>query len=92
MCSGLLVLLTGVPQGSILGSTLFNIFIKDLFYVMKQSELDNFADDNNISSAEVSVEKLLKPLEKDSQTNADKFQAIIVKQNSDMSNPIYFQY
>ena len=91
MRSVLLVLPTGVPQG-ILGSTLFNIFIKDLFYVMKQSELDNFADDNNISSAEISVEKLLKPLEKDSQTNADKFQAIIVKQNSDMSNPIYFQY
>ena len=91
MCSGLLVLLTGVPQG-ILGSTLFNIFIKDLFYVMKQPELDNFADDNNISSAEVSVEKLLKTLERDSQTNADKFQAVIVKRNSDMSNSIYFQY
>ena len=60
--------------------------------MIKQPELDNFADDNNISSAEVSVEKLLKTLERDSQTNADKFQAVIVKRNSDMSNSIYFQY
>ena len=60
--------------------------------MIKQPELDNFADDNNISSAEVSVEKLLKTLERDSQTNAVKFQAVIVKRNSDMSNSIYFQY
>ena len=60
--------------------------------MIKQPELDNFADDNNISSAEVSVEKLLKTLQRDSQTNADKFQAVIVKRNSDMSNSIYFQY
>ena len=60
--------------------------------MIKQPELDNFADDNNISSAEVSFEKLLKTLERDSQTNADKFQAVIVKRNSDMSNSIYFQY
>ena len=92
------VLLSGVPQGSILGAILFNIFINNLFYRVKESELHNFADDNTISSAESSVEKLLKTLERERQiatdwfkennmiVNADKFQATIVKPNSDMCN------
>ena len=59
------VLLLDVPQGSILGLILFNIFINNLFYRVKESELHNFADDDAISSPDFSVENLLKTLERE---------------------------
>ena len=41
-------ILTGVPQGSILGPLFFNIFLNDIFYVQRKGELCNYADDNTL--------------------------------------------
>ena len=38
---------TGVPQGSILGPVPFNIFMNDLVYVIKLSNLSTYADDTD---------------------------------------------
>ena len=58
------ILLSGIPQGSILGPILFNIFINDLFLFLEDVDLANFADDNTIYTANKNIEVLIKIIRK----------------------------
>ena len=57
--------ITGVPQGSILGPLLFNIFLNDVFVFISKFQLCNYADDNILYKPGKNMRKIKNDLEMD---------------------------
>ena len=85
--SSWLDVISGVPQGSVLGPLIFNIFINDFFFFLNECDVCNFADDNSIYASGTSQEEICSKLEKEMKIAMTWFQ-----DNSMGANPKKIQF
>ena len=76
-------LLLGVPQGSVLGPLLFNLFINDFFYLIKETDICNYADDNTLHTCDIKLDILMEKLEGAADKAISWFRCNGMKMNSD---------
>ena len=81
--SSLLEIIFGVPQGSILGPLLFNIFLIDLFFITEDTDIASYADDNTPYVIADNKDGVIKSLEETSEILFKWFNDNLMRINAD---------
>ena len=81
--SSWLEILFGIPQGSILGPLIFNIFLADLFFVLKDIDIASYADDSTPFTVENNIDNVIASLEQVSDALFNWFKNNRLKNNVD---------
>ena len=81
--SSWLEIIFGVPQGSILGPLLFNVFLIDLFFIIENTDIASYADDNTPYISADDIDGVIKSLEEASETLFKWFSDNLMKSNPD---------
>ena len=79
-------LVLDVPQGSVLGTLLFNIYISDLIFLTESTNVCNYADDTTFHACDIDLEKRVRRLEHGSMLAIDWFKSNYKKLNQDKSH------
>ena len=80
----------GVPQGSVLGPLLFNIFINDIFLFVQNTSVCNYADDTTIYACNSNLDTIINRLETDSSILAKWFSENYMKLNEEKCHFMIF--
>ena len=80
----------GVPQGSVLGPLLFNIYLNDLFMFVTDCKIRNYADDTTIYVCDDNHENVLNKVESETLILSEWFRNNYMKLNGDKCHLMIF--